>query len=101
MSAGLITRDLFCDRDIKALASPSVKFWHLGGLDLYFKISLVTTLMYVSRVGDLPLGGVHPVELANGSGFCCSVSLNQCFNLSLLLNSNVSLCMSMLSAFGG
>ena len=42
-------------------------FVHFVGNGLCSRISVVVTLMYVSRCGDLPTGGVQPVGTPNGS----------------------------------
>ena len=55
---------------------------------------MVITLIYVSSVGDLPVGGVHPVGVRKLSVDEPDESENQSFRLRRLLNSKVSQCTS-------
>ena len=55
----------------------------------------------MSKVGDLPLGGVHPVGVLKGSGVLAVESLNQWLSLRRLLNRSVSRCIPSLSVYFG
>ena len=79
-------------KDLRAVSSLGVIFGGKEALVLFFKISVVITLIYVSNVGDLPVGGVQPVGVRKLSVVYGAASLNQCCSLSRLLNSKVSRC---------
>ena len=67
LSACLIMRFLFFLRFSNASSSKFDKLLHFIGAGWFSNISVVVTFMYVSRVGDFPTGGVHPVGFWNGS----------------------------------
>lgn len=90
LSAYFITMSVLSRKVFSALASAYKMLLYDIGLDLCVKMSVVITLIKVSKV-DFPTEGVQPVEVLNGSISDVSESLKQCFNLRRLLNNSVSL----------
>ena len=91
LSAGFITISLLFFSFSRARVSALERLLHELGVGACSNISVVVTLMKVSRVGDLPSGGVHPVGFENWSYVVEFDSPKWNFNRSLLLNRRVSL----------